>query len=75
VVTFGRRLLRDLRELRKPPLTLLRRGWALLRAEPRVVARQVSLGAAAMTPRQAEARITALREQLSGQRAPRCGSS
>jgi uridine kinase len=59
-VTFTRRLVRDLRESRKPPVTLLRRGWALMRAEPRVVARQVSLGAVPMTPHQAEARITAL---------------
>ncbi len=41
---FLRRLGRDLREHRKPPLTLLRRGIALLRAEPAVVARQVALG-------------------------------
>ncbi len=30
-VVFGLRLLRDLRESRKPPLTLLRRGWGLAR--------------------------------------------
>ncbi len=45
VKNFLRRLSRDLREHRKPPLTLLRRGLALLRAERAVVARQVSLGA------------------------------
>jgi uridine kinase len=44
VVTFWRRLLRDLREGRKAPLTLVRRGWALKRAEPTIVARQVALG-------------------------------
>jgi uridine kinase len=60
VVTFVRRLARDLRESRKPPLTLLRRGWALLRAEPRVVARQVALGANPCTPREAERRIRAM---------------
>jgi uridine kinase len=43
--TFWRRLVRDLRESRKGPLTLLRRGLALRRAEPDIVARQVSLGA------------------------------
>jgi uridine kinase len=60
VVTFARRLARDLRESRKPPLTLVRRGWALMRAEPRVVSRQVALGAVPCTPQQAERRIRAL---------------
>ncbi len=41
---FLRRLRRDLREHRKPPLTLVRRGLRLLRAEPGVVARQTALG-------------------------------
>ena len=41
---FLRRLRRDLAERRKPPLTLLRRGLTLMRAEPAVVARQVELG-------------------------------
>ena len=31
LVTFWRRLTRDLRERRKPPLVLVRRGWALMR--------------------------------------------
>ncbi|MGG5259826.1 uridine kinase family protein [Phycicoccus avicenniae] len=44
-VTFVRRLLRDLRERRKPPLVLVRRGWGLMRAEPGIVARQSALGA------------------------------
>ena len=44
VKNFLRRLARDLREHRKPPLTLVRRGVRLLRAEPGVVARQMSLG-------------------------------
>jgi uridine kinase len=44
-VTFWRRLVRDLREGRKSPLTLLRRGLALRRHEPAIVARQVALGA------------------------------
>jgi uridine kinase len=38
VVTFVRRLVRDLREHRKPPWVLVRRGLALLRAEPAIVA-------------------------------------
>jgi uridine kinase len=41
---FLRRLRRDLAEHRKPPWTLVRRGLALMRAEPAVVARQISLG-------------------------------
>ena len=60
VVTFARRLARDLKERRKPPLTLVRRGWGLMRAEPEIVARQVSLGATPCTPKQAERRIRTL---------------
>jgi uridine kinase len=60
VVTFARRLGRDLRESRKPPWTLLRRGWALMRAEPAIVARQVLLGAAACSPAEAERRVRTL---------------
>jgi uridine kinase len=45
VVTFVRRLARDLKERRKPPLVLVRRGLALMRAEPRIIARQTELGA------------------------------
>jgi uridine kinase len=41
---FLRRLRRDLAERRKPPWTLVRRGFALMRAEPAIVARQISLG-------------------------------
>ena len=41
---FLRRLWRDLREHRKPPMTLLRRGLALFREEPSVLARQTALG-------------------------------
>jgi uridine kinase len=57
-VTFWRRLVRDLRESRKPPLTLLRRGWALLRAEPAVVARQVALGASPVGPHDGARRLS-----------------
>ena len=45
VKNFLRRLRRDLAEHRKPPLTLVRRGVGLFRAEPAIVARQVALGA------------------------------
>ena len=48
-VTFWRRLTRDLRERRKHPLVLLRRGVMLLRHEPQVVAHAVSLGCTPMT--------------------------
>lgn len=41
---FARRLARDLTTGRKPPHTVVRRGWLLLRAEPAVVTRAVSLG-------------------------------
>ena len=42
--TFVRRLVRDLAERRKAPTVLLRRGFALLRAEPAVLRRQTGLG-------------------------------
>ena len=44
-VTFVRRLARDLKERRKPPLVLVRRGLALMRAEPQIIRRQTDLGA------------------------------
>ena len=62
VVTFWRRLTRDLRERRKPPLMLLRRGWMLMRAEPDVVAHAMSCGARPMSPEQAYHRLVALFE-------------
>lgn len=43
-VTFCRRLARDLREHRKPPRVLLRRGVRLYRDESRVLTRQAALG-------------------------------
>lgn len=58
-VTFWRRLTRDLRERRKPPLMLVRRGLALLRDQRRVVAHAVELGCEVATPDRAFARITA----------------
>jgi uridine kinase len=42
--TFARRLVRDLVERRKPPHVLVRRGFELLRTEPRVLRRQCDLG-------------------------------
>lgn len=59
-VTFGRRLVRDLAERRKPPLTLWRRGHVLRRAEPGIVAAQEALGAEPMTAQEAEQRAGGL---------------
>ncbi|WP_336276096.1 ATP-binding protein [Nocardioides sp. B-3] len=59
VVTFWRRLSRDLRERRKPPLMLVRRGLALMRDQQRVVAHAVELGCDVATPDVAFARLTA----------------
>ena len=53
LVTFWRRLTRDLREHRKPPLVLVRRGLALLHAQRRVVAHAVALGCTPVTPEEA----------------------
>ena len=60
LVTFWRRLTRDLAEHRKPPLVLLRRGLLLLRAEPEVVARAVAHGCRPMRPEQAWRRLRTL---------------
>ena len=60
VVTFWRRLTRDLREHRKPPLVLVRRGLALLRDQRRVVERAVALGCRPVTPDEAYAEIRAM---------------
>ncbi len=60
VVTFWRRLTRDLRERRKPPLVLLRRGWRLMRQEPQIVERAVALGCTPMRPDEAFERIAGL---------------
>lgn len=42
--TFWFRLMRDLSESRKPPLTLLRRGWGLMRDEPEQIKKWVAKG-------------------------------
>jgi uridine kinase len=57
LVTFWRRLTRDLRERRKPPLVLLRRGWSLLRSQREVVRHAVSLGCRQVRPDEAFAEI------------------
>ncbi len=60
LVTFWRRLTRDLREHRKPPLVLLRRGWALMRDQRHVVADAVARGCTAVSSHEASARIRSL---------------
>ncbi|MDN4173649.1 ATP-binding protein [Nocardioides sp. SOB77] len=51
--TFWLRLQRDLREHRKPPLVLVRRGLALMRAQREVVAEAVAKGCTPVTPDEA----------------------
>jgi uridine kinase len=60
LVTFARRFQRDLREHRKPPLTLLRRGLILLRDDPQVVRRCVEAGCEPLHPKAARRRIDLL---------------
>jgi uridine kinase len=57
MVTFWRRLTRDLRERRKPPLVLVRRGLALMRDQRRVVSHAVERGCTPVTPEEAYAAI------------------
>lgn len=52
--TFWFRLLRDLGEARKPPLTLVRRGWALVRSEPEQLRRWQAQGCRRLSPAKAE---------------------
>jgi uridine kinase len=59
-VTFVRRLSRDLREHRKPPGVLVRRGLHLLREQRRVVAHAEALGCRVLHPDRAYAEISAL---------------
>jgi uridine kinase len=58
VLTFWRRLTRDLEEHRKPPLVLLRRGWALMRAQGEVVDEAVRLGCRPATGDRAYAELS-----------------
>ena len=60
LVTFWRRLSRDLRESRKPPWVLVRRGVALLRAEPEILARARAAGCLVLSNAEACARLRAL---------------
>jgi uridine kinase len=58
--TFVRRLARDLREHRKAPTVLVRRGLHLMRDQGEVVAHAASLGCRVLHPHKAYAEITAL---------------
>jgi uridine kinase len=60
LVTFWRRLIRDLREHRKPPLVLVRRGWALMRDQRRVVADAAARGCEVVSVTEAVDRIRRL---------------
>ncbi len=57
MVTFWRRLTRDLRERRKAPLVLVRRGLALMHDQRRVVSHAVERGCSPVTPDEAYAAI------------------
>jgi len=57
LVTFWRRLTRDLREHRKPPLVLVRRGLALMREQSRLVAEVVVHGCVEVSPEEAAEQI------------------
>ena len=59
---FVRRLARDLREHRKPPLTLLRRGRSLMRTEQALVVRQERLGCRACNAHETADMLAALRK-------------
>ena len=59
MLTFWRRLTRDLREHRKPPRVLARRGLALMRDQQRVVEHAVGLGCRPVTGDQAYADVQA----------------
>ena len=59
-VTFLRRLTRDLREHRKPPTVLVRRGLHLMRAQRAVVERAAALGCRVLHPDAAYSEVSRL---------------
>ncbi len=59
VVTFARRLARDLAQHRKPARVLVRRGLTLMRAEPAIVRRLTALGAESARPAEVEQALRA----------------
>jgi uridine kinase len=60
LATFWFRLLRDLGESSKPPLTLLRQGWGLMRDEPKLIRHWAALGCRVVRVPQAGQEIRAL---------------
>jgi uridine kinase len=60
LITFWRRLVRDLRERRKPAWVLVRRGVALLRQDLDVVNRARRAGCTVLTSEQAYQQISGL---------------
>ena len=60
MVTFWRRITRDFREHREPPLVLVRRGVALMRDQQRIVDNAVALGCEPVSPEQAYAAVSAI---------------
>ena len=60
LITFTRRLVRDLREHRKPPLVLLRRGLHQAQVQRKVVTRASSLGCRVVSPEAAHREISRL---------------
>jgi uridine kinase len=60
LLTFWRRLSRDLRERRKPPWVLVRRGVSLLRHDLDVVARAERAGCTVLSSEEAFRRITSV---------------
>ena len=60
LMTFWFRLLRDLGESRKPPHTLVRRGWGLMRDEPAAVRRWAAKGCRVVGVAQAEREIATM---------------
>lgn len=58
-LTFWRRLTRDLREQRKPPLVLLRRGLALARRQRAIVRRATAVGCRVASGDRAFSELTA----------------
>lgn len=63
LLTFWRRLARDLRERRKPPVVLVRRGWALMRGQSAVVADAVAKGCVVVRPDEGYATVQRLLER------------
>ncbi|MGB7982760.1 MAG: uridine kinase [Candidatus Nanopelagicales bacterium] len=61
-----RRAARDLRERRKPPGTILRRGWQLYGREPDIVAAAVAAGARPRSAAQTRAALHAYAEAYAG---------